>query len=199
MSFVDRQEPDIPFKRVTGLTTTAGRSALMGRVRQARTAPEDAVAVWLRAHGVAYRRNAPALPGRPDFANRSAGFAVFVHGCFWHRHPGCHRATTPSRNQGFWLDKFAANVTRDANRTSELNEAGFLTITVWECETKDHYRLDEKLKPLIARPIPPPSTDKPAKDAVNAHRSSLSGLGTSVFPARGPRALARARTKGADS
>lgn len=196
---VERHDPDIPFKRVTGFTTTAGRSALMGRVRQARTAPEEAVAVWLRAHGVAYRRNAPALPGRPDFANRRAGFAIFVHGCFWHRHPGCHRATTPSRNRDFWLDKFAANVARDAARTSELEQAGFRTITVWECEIENESALDEKLAPLLAIRHTSPSTSKPAKDEGYPQRASPSGTRTSVGSARRPRAFVRARIEGADS
>src|SRR4051794_33538774 len=124
----------------------------MGRVRQSRTAPEEAVAGWLRAHNVGYRRNVRTLPGRPDFANRRAGFALFVHGCYWHRHPGCVRATTPTRNRDFWLDKFAANVARDAARSSELERAGLLTVTVWECETEDEALLDGKLALLLGRP-----------------------------------------------
>lgn len=121
----------------------------MGRVRQAKTAPEEAVAAWLRDHGIRYRRNVRTLPGRPDFANRSAGFAIFVHGCYWHRHPGCPRATTPTRNRAFWLDKFAANIARDAARTAELEQAGFRTATVWECETEQSTTLEERLGSLI--------------------------------------------------
>src|SRR5579864_1932500 len=69
----------VPFKRGPGLTT-AERSKLMGRVRQAKTAPEEAVGSWLRAHDLGYRRNVRSLPGRPDFANRRLGFAIFVTG-----------------------------------------------------------------------------------------------------------------------
>jgi DNA mismatch endonuclease (patch repair protein) len=122
----------------------------MGRVRQAGTAPEEAVAQWLRAHGLRYRRNVRTLPGRPDFANQRAGFAIFVHGCFWHRHPGCPRTTTPSRNRAFWLEKFAANLARDAARTTQLKQLGLQTITVWECETEDGDLLASKLGPLLA-------------------------------------------------
>src|SRR6266851_4472067 len=125
----------VPFKRGPGLTTIE-RSRLMGRVRQSKTAPEQAVAAWLRDHHLGYRRNVRILPGRPDFANRRAGFAIFVHGCYWHRHPGCVRTTTPTRNRGFWLDKFAANVARDTARSAELEQAGFRTVTVWECEAE---------------------------------------------------------------
>lgn len=141
-------EPLVPFKRGAGITTTH-RSELMGKVRQAKTAPEEAVAVWLRAHGFNYRRNVRGLPGRPDFANRRLGFAIFVHGCFWHRHPGCARTTTPARNRDFWVEKFATNVARDAARTAELEQARLLTITVWECESENAERLAAKLAPLL--------------------------------------------------
>src|SRR5690348_14816358 len=160
----------------------------MGLVRQERTAPEEAVAAWLRDHQIRYRRNVRALPGRPDFANRRAGFAIFVHGCFWHRHPGCSRATTPTRNRDFWLDKFAANVARDAARNAELEQAGFRTITVWECEAETDRVLDEKLAPLLATP-----RDRPREK----HRTKPSGKGTSVVAARGTRARARGRIEGA--
>ncbi len=111
-----------------------------------------AVAAWLRAHHLGYRRNVRDLPGRPDFANRRAGFAIFVHGCYWHRHPGCARTTTPIRNRGFWLDKFAANVARDAARSAELEQAGLRTIVVWECETENPRALDEKLGCRCSKP-----------------------------------------------
>lgn len=194
----------VPFKRGAGLTT-AERSRLMGRVRQSRTAPEEAVAAWLRAHKVGYRRNVRALPGRPDFANRSAGFAIFVHGCYWHRHPGCVRATTPTRNRDFWVDKFVANVARDAARSSELEQAGLLVVTVWECETEDEALLDEKLAPLVSRPEL--SEDPKAWGGQARTRRQLgeglrrvpSGSSSSVGSARGHRAPARARSEGAGS
>jgi DNA mismatch endonuclease (patch repair protein) len=141
-------EPLVPFKHGAGLTTTE-RSKLMGRVRQAKTAPEEAVACWLRAHDLSYRRNVRSLPGRPDFANRRLGFAIFVHGCFWHRHPGCRRTTTPTRNRDFWLEKFAANVARDNARTAELEATGLRIVTVWECEVETAAALDEKLLLLV--------------------------------------------------
>jgi DNA mismatch endonuclease (patch repair protein) len=178
----------VPFKRGPGLTT-AERSRLMGRVRQSKTAPEEAVAAWLRAHRLGYRRNVRALPGRPDFANRRAGFVIFVHGCYWHRHPGCARSTTPTRNRGFWVDKFAANVARDAARSAELEEAGFRTLVVWECETEDPSALDEKLGSLLE------STTVRAEPG----SANPSGERTTVGTARGARAFARAGIEGAGS
>jgi DNA mismatch endonuclease (patch repair protein) len=167
--------------------TTAERSALMGRVRQAKTAPEEAVAAWLQAHRIAYRRNVRTLPGRPDFANRRAGFAIFVHGCYWHRHPGCERTTTPTRNRDFWLDKFATNIARDVARSKELEQAGFQTVTVWECEAETTAALDGKLGRLLETTA---SRAEPESANPSGHRAT-------VGRARGTRALARAGTEGA--
>lgn len=138
-----------PFKRGKGMTT-ATRSKSMGRVRQARTEPEERVAAWLHARGIAYRRNVRLLPGRPDFANQRAGFAIFVHGCFWHRHAGCSRTTSPARNAEFWKEKFAANVARDATQRAELEGAGLTVVTVWECESMSEEQLSSKLSGLLS-------------------------------------------------
>ncbi len=113
---------------------TPERARLLGRVRQKKTAAEDAVAALLRAHGLAYRRNVRALPGSPDFANRARGFAVFVNGCFWHAHRHCRRATLPKNNRAFWAAKFAANRARDAAAIRALRAAGWRVLVIWECE-----------------------------------------------------------------
>ena len=113
------------------------RAALLARVRRARTAPEDAVAGLLRAHGLHYRRNVRGLPGSPDFANRTRRWAIFVNGCFWHRHTGCSRATVPKHNRGFWLEKFAANRRRDAAGIRRLRALGFRVLVIWECQIAD--------------------------------------------------------------
>jgi DNA mismatch endonuclease Vsr len=84
------------------IPTDAMRSSLMGRVRQHGTKLELAARTALRRMGLSYRVANRGLPGSPDIANRSKGWAIFVHGCFWHRHPGCSRATTPHRNAQFW-------------------------------------------------------------------------------------------------
>ncbi len=112
----------------------AARSALMGRVRQRGTKPETEVATALRSLGASYRSNVKTLPGSPDFANKSKKWAVFVHGCFWHRHTGCHRATTPTNNREFWLEKFATNRRRDAKSIRALRAMGYRVVIVWECD-----------------------------------------------------------------
>jgi DNA mismatch endonuclease (patch repair protein) len=122
----------LPYER----PTDSARSDLMRRVRQHGTKAEDEVAAIMRELSINYRRNVRSLPGSPDFANKAKRWAVFVNGCFWHRHAGCARATTPSRNRSFWLAKFAANVKRDVNKIDALRALRFRVIVVWECELK---------------------------------------------------------------
>jgi len=90
------------------------------------------------------------LPGSPDIANRARKWAVFVHGCFWHRHVGCKRTTTPTRNRSFWIEKFRANIARDARVQAVLRSEGYRVIVVWECETEDVIHL-RKLHRALAK------------------------------------------------
>jgi DNA mismatch endonuclease (patch repair protein) len=108
----------------------------MGGVRQKDTGAEMAVRRALTLLGLRYRVRNRDLAGSPDVANRAAGWAVFVHGCYWHRHQGCPRATTPKRNIDFWVSKFEANVTRDRKVYARLRREGFEVLTVWECQTE---------------------------------------------------------------
>ena len=121
------------------------RSALMSRVRQQGTEAELAVAQALTRLGIRYRRNVSSLPGSPDFANRKLKWAIFVHGCFWHQHTGCKRATIPKTNECFWRDKFLANRLRDARAIRKLRRIGFRVSLVWECQTEDPARLVARL------------------------------------------------------
>jgi len=124
----------------------AATSARMGRVRRHDTKPERIVRSLLHAAGHRFRIENRDLPGSPDIANRRARWAVFVHGCYWHRHSGCAAATTPKRNREFWLAKFRRNVERDEARANELRALGFRVIVVWECQTKRELgRLNEML------------------------------------------------------
>ncbi|MBF0665225.1 MAG: very short patch repair endonuclease [Brevundimonas sp.] len=120
----------------------------MAKVKQSRTTPEDRVAVVLRKIGASYRRNVRTLPGRPDFANRSKGWVIQVHGCFWHQHD-CSRGTIPSHNREAWLKKFAANRARDEVVENRLRCLGLRVLTVWECETKDSESLMRVLETYL--------------------------------------------------
>jgi DNA mismatch endonuclease (patch repair protein) len=109
----------------------------MRSVRQRGTRAEEEVASVLRELNIRFRRNVKALPGSPDFANQTRNWAIFVHGCFWHRHAECVRTTTPTRNREFWLDKFEANKKRDQKKTRLLRAMGLDVVTIWECEASD--------------------------------------------------------------
>jgi DNA mismatch endonuclease, patch repair protein len=128
-------------------------SARMARVRQKATQPELLVGKALRALGHRYRSKNRDLPGSPDFANRKARWAVFVHGCFWHRH-GCSATTTPGRNREFWQAKFERNVARDQQAVEALRARGFRVLVIWECETKRLAlaELEERLRAALASP-----------------------------------------------
>ncbi len=123
-------------------------TAAMAKVRQSRTTPEERVAEALRDLGLAYRRNVKSLPGKPDFANRSKGWAIQVHGCFWHQHD-CKRGTMPSHNRDAWEAKFAKNKQRDAEVDARLTACGLKVVTVWECETKDSVGLKNQLRSYL--------------------------------------------------
>jgi DNA mismatch endonuclease (patch repair protein) len=112
----------------------ADTSARMANIRQRGTEPELAVRAMLTALGARYRTGNRDLPGSPDLANRNRHWAIFVHGCFWHAHPGCVKATLPKRNRTFWEDKFTANRARDRRAAASLRRLGFRTLVVWECE-----------------------------------------------------------------
>jgi DNA mismatch endonuclease (patch repair protein) len=130
-------------------------SARMKRIRRRDTSAELLVRKWLWRHGVRFTANNRDLPGSPDLANRSRHWAVFVHGCFWHGHGGCKRATVPKRNVEFWTRKIEDNRQRDARKEKSLRSMGYTVITVWECEAEQldtAWRYRRALLKLLPRP-----------------------------------------------
>ncbi|HUZ13938.1 MAG TPA: very short patch repair endonuclease [Caulobacteraceae bacterium] len=125
--------------------TPAQRSERMRRVRQAGTEPELIVRRALRALGYRYRLHRRDLPGSPDIVLPSRRKVIFVHGCFWHAHAGCRRATTPKSNADYWVAKLAENRERDARARAALEAAGWTVGVVWECETSDPRRMTGRL------------------------------------------------------
>lgn len=117
----------------------------MSRVKGKNTKPEILVRRALHALGYRFRLHRGDLPGRPDIVLPKHKTVIFVHGCFWHRHPGCAKASTPKTRIDFWQDKFAANVARDSRNLDALREAGWQAIVVWECETKNPTALASRL------------------------------------------------------
>lgn len=131
------------------IATDAATSARMADIRQYATAPELVVRALMTRLGLRYRLKNRDLPGSPDLAHRGQRWVVFVHGCYWHRHQGCRRTTTPKRNRDFWQAKFERNLARDARVTDELEAMGYRVIVVWECQTKQPEALLETLRAAI--------------------------------------------------
>ena len=88
------------------------------------------------AAGLRYRVRNRDLPGSPDLANRSRRWAIFVHGCYWHRHESCRKATVPRSNVAFWTAKFGRNVERDVQVRDALRGLGYTVLTIWQCEAE---------------------------------------------------------------
>lgn len=118
------------------LLTTPQRSKMMSGIRGKNTWPERALRSALFAAGLRYRLHVRTLPGMPDLVFPKYRAAVFVHGCFWHRHRGCRYASYPKNNEIFWREKFEGNVGRDVRNVELLQRQGWRVAIVWECALK---------------------------------------------------------------
>jgi DNA mismatch endonuclease (patch repair protein) len=121
------------------------RSRIMRSVRRRDTTPEIAVRRALHRLGFRFRLQRKDLPGTPDIVLPRWKTAIFVHGCFWHRHSGCPKATTPRTRVEFWRQKFEANLARDRRIEAALRGKGWKVVTVWECEANDVRKLEAQL------------------------------------------------------
>lgn len=146
----DRPRQTSEFKLADRLTPER-RSWLMSRVSGKNTKPEIAVRQVAHAMGLRFRLHRKDLPGRPDLVLPKHRLAVFVHGCFWHRHHGCSKASMPKTRAEFWSEKFDANVRRDHEAQRQLEEQGWRVGVIWECETRDRGSLRCKLLHLVHR------------------------------------------------
>jgi len=116
--------------------TPERRSWNMSRIGGRNTGPELQLRSLLHRAGFRFRLHVKDLPGSPDIVLPRYRSAIFVHGCFWHRHKGCRNATRPSTRKEFWKSKFDSNVSRDERSRAALEAAGWAVFTVWECELK---------------------------------------------------------------
>lgn len=135
--------------KMTDTLTPSSRSALMSRIRGKDTKPELVVRSLLHRMGYRFRLHRRDLPGSPDIVLPRLGVVVFVHGCFWHRHPRCKGATSPKSNTNFWQNKFAANVERDKRNRRDLRRLGWKVMVVWECDLKKPERLQPRLRKFL--------------------------------------------------
>lgn len=112
------------------------RSRMMSGIRGKDTKPELAVRSSLHRHGFRFRLHKDDLPGKPDLVLRRYRLAIFVNGCFWHRHQGCFYATSPASRKQFWSEKLEANRQRDLLNRERLLEKGWRVLIIWECGLK---------------------------------------------------------------
>ena len=129
--------------------TPEKRSWNMSRIKGADTSIEIQVRKYLFSQGFRYRKNVKTLPGKPDIVLPKYRAVVFVHGCFWHRHPGCKEAYTPKTRGEFWQEKFERNVQNDALHRKELTSEGWRVFVVWECEIRKHF--EETMQRLVVQ------------------------------------------------
>ncbi len=118
------------------IVDTKTRSRMMSGIGGKDTKPELLLRRGLHARGFRFRLHDKRLPGKPDLVLPKFKAAIFVHGCFWHRHEGCRYATTPSTRPEFWAEKFATNLERDARNEAAVRDLGWRIAIVWECSLK---------------------------------------------------------------
>ena len=121
----------------------------MSLIRARDTGPEREVRKVLTELGYRYRLQYDKLPGRPDIAFPSRRKALWVHGCFWHRHQGCKLARLPKSRRGFWTAKLEGNRARDNRVQAEVKAMGWRVLIVWECELRDREHLSDSLRQFL--------------------------------------------------
>jgi DNA mismatch endonuclease vsr len=135
--------------------TPEKRSWNMSRIKGKDTKIEVEVRKYLFSKGYRFRKNDKRYPGKPDIVLPKYHVAIFVHGCFWHRHEGCIDATTPKTRTEFWLEKFDKNVKNDQIKQEKIRELGWKVIVIWECELKRSFQetMDKVEKELTRKPF----------------------------------------------
>lgn len=130
--------------------TVEKRSWNMSRIRSKDTKPEKIVRSVLFKIGFRFRLHTNKMPCKPDIILAKYKTVIFVHGCFWHRHPSCRYAYNPKSRVEFWEEKFRQNIQRDLKNEASLKNLGWNVVTIWECETKDLTKLAALLLYSIA-------------------------------------------------
>ncbi|MBV6821441.1 very short patch repair endonuclease [Pseudomonas sp. PD9R] len=131
--------------------TPSERSRRMARVKSKGTRPEMVVRRLLFSLGYRYQLHDRSLPGSPDIVFKRKKKAIFVHGCFWHRHDGCALARLPKSRLDFWIPKLEGNRERDARKLLQLKSLGWDAFVIWECELKDLNLLEKMLNGFLGR------------------------------------------------
>ena len=129
--------------------TPAKRSAIMARIKGENTQPEILVRKIIHSLGYRFRLHKKTLLGKPDIVLPRHEKVIFVHGCFWHGHPGCVRSALPATRKKFWRNKISGNVARDIRVRRSLIRQGWRVLVVWQCQTKNPARLSNRLEQFL--------------------------------------------------
>lgn len=121
------------------------RSRNMAAIKGGNTKPELTVRKMLHRLGYRFRLHRRDLPGTPDITLPKYRTVIFVHGCYWHRHPECKYASNPNTRREFWEEKFKHNINRDSRNLSQITEMGWYALVIWECELRHLERLATRL------------------------------------------------------
>lgn len=124
------------------------RARMMRAFKSRDTAPEMAVRRVVYEMGYRYRLHWADLPGKPDLVFIGRRKVIFVHGCFWHSH-GCCLTRLPKENLGYWVPKLARNSARDAKNLLNLQEEGWSSLVIWECEVPNERHLRSRLRAFL--------------------------------------------------
>ncbi len=125
--------------------TREKRSEIMSHIRGRDTSPEKLIRGLLHAQGYRFSLCSKRIPGSPDIVLSRHRKVVFVHGCFWHGHKGCTRASLPSTNVRFWTRKVTGNIARDARVRMEVRKLGWKSLVIWQCRTRNRKAWGERL------------------------------------------------------
>ncbi len=135
---------------MTDIVDQATRSRMMSSIKGKNTKPEMMVRRWLHSLGYRFRLHRKDLPGKPDIVLPKYNLVIFVHGCFWHQHQGCHYAYTPASNSEKWKAKLEGNQQRDQVQQQLLLEMGWRVLTIWECGLKHSPATMAEINTLIS-------------------------------------------------
>jgi DNA mismatch endonuclease (patch repair protein) len=127
------------------------RSDIMSRIKGTDTAVEMTVRRLLHRLGYRFRLHVSSLPGKPDIVLPRFKRVVCVHGCYWHGHSRCSRATIPKSNTEFWTRKIEGNIARDRRNARQLRALGWGVLVVWQCQAKNQIALTKRLQRFLGR------------------------------------------------
>ena len=133
----------------------------MSRIRKTGSKAEVLVRRLAHRLGYRFRINRRDLPGTPDIVFPGRRKVIFVHGCFWHQHPGCKHATQPRIRTDYWLPKLRRTNPRDAANAASLRQAGWAVLTIWECELADTVQLEQRLYRFLSDKAEPDMSSAP--------------------------------------